>query len=100
MQGRTVSEALGCVPIGTPMSNNEFQWWIARSSLKPLPAGREDLNNSRSLFFSMGNSGEAGKRPFKQPKNAMIDWFKPKDSEDEDFMAHVNKLVEEQKANG
>jgi glucan biosynthesis protein len=100
MQGRTVSEALGCVPIGTPMSNNEFQWWVARSRLKPLPSQREELHNSRSLFFSMGNSGESTKRPFKQPKNAMIDWFKVKDSEDEDFMAYVQKVAKEQEANG
>ena len=48
----------------------------------------------------MGNSGEAGKRPFRGPENARIDWYKLKDNEDEEFMAHVNKLAEEQKANG
>lgn len=48
----------------------------------------------------MGNSGDSTKRPFKQPKNAMIDWFKVKDSEDEDFMAYVQKVAKEQEANG
>lgn len=99
MQGRTVAEALGCVPIGTAMSNNEFQWWIARSNLKPLPSSRDELFQARALFFSMGNSGEVGKRPFRGVENARIDWFERKDNEDEDFMDHVKKLAEEQKAN-
>jgi len=31
--------------------------------------------------------------------SAKIDWFKQSDSEDEEFMNHVNKLAEEQKNN-
>ena len=46
----------------------------------------------------MGNSGPVTKRAFRQPKDACIDWFKEKDSEDEEFMAYAEKIAQEQNA--
>ncbi len=100
MQGKTVAELLGCVPPNTPMSDNEFQWWVARSKFKPLPAIREDIYAARDVYFSMGNSGKPTARPFKTMSKATIDWFTEPDQEDTEFMDYVKQVTEENKTNG
>jgi hypothetical protein len=81
------------------MSNNEFLFWVARSSKKPLPAMREEFHQARNVFYSQGNCGKASERPYRSVSNAVIDWYGAK--YDKDFMKRVReKLDKERLKNG
>ncbi len=96
-QKKTVAELMGIVPAGTPMSFNEFQWWVARSSRKPLPAIREEFYSARQAFFSYGNSGNAFDRPYRTLNDAYGNWFKLSDIEDDDFRKMTKEFLEKGK---
>jgi len=54
MKGCTLSEVMGLSPHSEFISNNELKWWFARTSMKPLPAIRRELEHAEDLFFSTG----------------------------------------------
>lgn len=76
------------------MSENEFLWWVARSTKKPLPAIRDDINVGRQLCFSMGNSGKD--RPFKTVKSAVQDWYAIPDAQNEELHAYAQSIINKQ----
>lgn len=86
---------MGLSPPGSQMSMNEFTWWVARSSKKPLPCVRDEFFNARSVYFSYGNSGSD--RPYRSLGDAVIDWFKVDELDDEDFLEIAKKVIKEKK---
>jgi len=81
------------------MSENEFMWWIARSVKKPLPSIREDINNARLTFFSMGNSGKPSDRPYRTWSRAIQDWYSIPDSENKDLQLYAAQMIAKNQEN-
>lgn len=73
MNSCTVAEVMGLAKHGDNISSNELSWWVARSTMKPLPAVREQLF-FRDLTTISNIHQDTGKEIFKE-KSFRRDWF-------------------------
>jgi len=86
---------MGLRPPGSQLSMNEFLWWVARSAKKPLPCVRDEFFNARSVYFSYGNSGTD--RPYRGLGDAVVDWFKVDELDDDEFLDIAKQVIKEKK---
>jgi len=83
MKGCSVAELMGISKHRDYISNNELLWWQARSSMKPLPAVRNDIFHGDDLVFA------SGKREVPEHK-AIRRWFKKDQSKEWEEAAKIN----------
>ena len=91
MKNCTIAELMGLSKHQDFISNNELLWWQSRSSMKPLPAMREDLAHAEDLFFACGKVEIS-------PEKAFKNWYKKPISEEEkwaDAKVEAKKLQAE-----
>ena len=62
------------------ISNNELSWWIARSTIKPLPAARDQMF-FRDLITVCNIHQDTGKEMFRE-KDFRRDWFATPEAEE------------------
>jgi hypothetical protein len=83
MRGCTLSEVMGLSKHKESISNNELKWWFARTSMKPLPAARKDLEHAEDLLFASGKmeirSETALRDWYKEPVTEVEKWADAKD---------------------
>lgn len=83
------------------MSYNEYNWWICRSSIKPLRSDVEDINLYR--LINQSSYGFDGK-PRVRAQDAAIDWYKDNSAESWKEAAKIAKekqqTLNKKKSNG
>jgi len=80
------------------MSNSELMWWIARSTMKPLPAVREDMF-SDGLFYINSVNHNTQESMFRR-SSLNREWYKDNSAESWAEALEANKKLNEELKNG